>query len=119
MGGLKSAPKAWTQHLSKVLEKLGWEKSVLDECVFFKQNTDSNKEFPIEGMIIAYVDDLIVTGYDHVATKFYLEFEKTCTFSEPEELKVGSDPIIFLGFAYTRELDCIKIDASEYTSKVL
>ena len=35
--GLKSAPKAWTQHLASVLKSLGWERSVLDECVFLKE----------------------------------------------------------------------------------
>ena len=30
--GLKSAPKAWNQHLTKLLKELGWTQSVLDEC---------------------------------------------------------------------------------------
>ena len=37
--GLKSAPKAWNQHLTKVLKNLGWTQSVLDECIFFKKKT--------------------------------------------------------------------------------
>ena len=41
-----------------------------------------------------------------------------CT-SEPEELKTNGKPVTFLGFQYTREADCIKIDPSEYTDKVL
>ena len=35
--GLKSAPKAWNQHLTKVLKNLGWTQSVLDECVFLRK----------------------------------------------------------------------------------
>ena len=34
--GLISAPKSWNDHLSQVLKRLGWSRSVLDECLFFK-----------------------------------------------------------------------------------
>ena len=63
--GLKSAPKAWTQHLASVLRLLGWEKSVLDECVFYKKDNHKGSKFPISGMIVAYVDDLIVGHIRH------------------------------------------------------
>ena len=34
--GLKSAPKAWYEHVSTLVKELGWIKSDLDECVFFQ-----------------------------------------------------------------------------------
>ena len=103
--GLKSAPKAWAQHLASVLKSLGWERSVLDECVFFKRNTTKKDTFPISGIIVAYVDDLIVSGHKLTVTTFYKKFEKSCTCSEPEELAVGTKPITYLGFDYTRYKD--------------
>ena len=48
--GLKSAPKAWTQHLAKVLEQLGYIKSVLDESVFSERNDNKNANISIPSM---------------------------------------------------------------------
>ena len=76
-------------------------------------------KLPTEGMIVAYVDDLIVAGNDSVVNNFYHEFEKSCTCSVPEELKYGAGPIIFLGSAYAWYRDYFKIDASNYTAKIL
>ena len=70
-------------------------------------------------MIVAYVDDLIAAGDSRTVEDFYKEFEKSCTCSEPEELAVGTKPIVFLGFSYTRFSDYIQIDAIDYTQKVL
>ena len=151
--GLKSAPKAWYDHVSKLLIKIGWRRSVLDECVFYKvkhenvnlaeiendfmYNSDSEmddsncemedmekfitktEKMPISGMITIYVDDLIVAGEDDVQNHFFTEFSKSVTFSEPEELTVGGEPITFLGFQYRRQADYIEIDPTEYTQKVL
>ena len=75
--------------------------------------------FPISWIIVAYVDDLIVSGDKLTVNTFYKKFEKSCTCSIPEELAVGTKPITFLGFDYTRYKDYIKIDALEYTEKVL
>ena len=56
--GLKSAPKAWNHHISKVLVDLEWTRSQLDECVFSKikehdnSKVTSQENFPLEGMII-------------------------------------------------------------------
>ena len=95
------------------------DRSDLDESVFFKKSTNKAVEFPIEGMIVAYVGDIIAAGYDSVVDSFYHEFEKSCTCSAPEELKYGANPITFIGFSYTRYRDYVKIDASEYTTKIL
>ena len=34
--GLKSAPKAWNNHITSVLERTGWARSQLGECVYSK-----------------------------------------------------------------------------------
>ena len=74
--GLKSAPKAWYEHVTTLLKKQGWEKSDLDECVFFKKKTikqetiTKTKELPLSGIIIIYVDDLIAWGEEKVQKEF-------------------------------------------------
>merc|ERR1711915_262850 len=125
--GLKSAPKAWYEHVSTLVKNLGWKRSDLDECVFFKekQQSSTNKtitmtaELPITGMIIIYVDDLIA-GEEQTVTEFFKGFEKSVSFgTAPEELKEEGNPITFLGFQYRRKKDYIEIDPSEYTTKIL
>ena len=127
--GLKSAPKAWNQHLTKVLKGLGWTQSVLDECIFFKQNQNIEKEesetpttvdkFPITGLIAVYVDDLIVCGTTETTDEFYKEFEKSCTISAPERLEVNGPEVTFLGFQYSRHENYVKINPKEYVKKIL
>ena len=126
--GLKSAPKAWSNHLASVLDRLGWTRSHLDECVYFKTNANydnecknvtTTKTFPLSGVVVAYVDDLIVAGESAIVEQFYLEFAKSCTCSPPEPLVVGGPAVLFLGFNYTREHDRIIIDPSDYTQKIL
>ena len=86
--GLKSAPKAWNQHLTKLLKDLGWNQSVLGECIFFKKkemkDEDLNKpskieNSPISGAIAVYVDDLVACGDKVTTDNFSREFEKSCT----------------------------------------
>ena len=77
------------------------------------------KNFPLSGIVIVYVDDLIVSGEPQVVQHFYTEFRKECIISEPEELKSGGQPVTFLGFEYFRGLDYIKIDPSKYAEKIL
>ena len=124
--GLKSAPKAWTKHLADLLITLGWTRSVLDECVFFKKKPITGKDkvttatnFPISGIIVTYVDDLIVSGEKAVVDKFYHVFTKSVTCSPPESLEVGAKPITFLGFEYERTKDRIIINPQKYVEKVL
>ena len=123
--GLKSAPRAWNAHITKVLIDLDWVKSDLDECVFFKRKVCNKKQvtslknFPLPGIVIVYVDDLIVAGEEQIVQYFYSEFKKECIISEPEELKSGGQPVTFLGFEYFRGLDYIKIDPSKYVEKIL
>ena len=78
------------------------------------------KRLPISGMIIIYVDDLIVAAEEDTQNAFFEEFEKSVSFSSaPEELKVNGDPITFLGFQYQRKPKHIEIDPTEYTEKIL
>ena len=83
------------------------------------RSDEERENFPLLGMIIVYVDDLIVTGTSETVQSFYTEFGKTCVHSEPEELVVGGPPVTFLGFEYYRKKDHIEICPVKYTEKVL
>ena len=71
---------------------------------FFKNKEHDNSKvtsqenFPLEGMIIVYVDDLIVCGDDKVVGSFYKFFAQSCNPTTPVGLTDGGPPITSLGF---------------------
>ena len=58
--GLTDGPYAWYQHVSRILEELGYQKSRADPCLFYL--FDKNSE--IEGIIGLATDDMIHGGND-------------------------------------------------------
>eukprot|EP00971_Amphidinium_carterae_P068760 1361587-Amphidinium_carterae.1 len=62
--GLRSSPKQWQEHLSAILQKLGFTRPKSDACVF------AHKQSSI--YLMACVDDLLVVG-DNVATQQFLK----------------------------------------------
>ena len=69
-----------------------------------KNKITSTTELPISGIIIIYVDDLIVAAEEEIEKEFFKEFEKSVSFSsDPEELVVDGPAITFLGFQYSRK----------------
>ena len=56
--GLRNAPKAWFDRVTKDLVKLGWCQSQLDQCVFMKYD----KAGKLLGIIGVYVDDFLMAG---------------------------------------------------------
>jgi Reverse transcriptase (RNA-dependent DNA polymerase) len=37
--GQKQAGRVWNQHLHKILIKLGWTQSQVDDCLYYKQDS--------------------------------------------------------------------------------
>ena len=48
----KQAGRVWNKHLCAKLEKLGFKKSIIDECVFYKEDM----------IYVLYTDDIILAG---------------------------------------------------------
>jgi transposase InsO family protein len=76
--GLATAPLCWYKLLSKTLENLGFEMSPRELCVFRKTNSSDPKLIQV---LLAYVDDIIITGNDtegikstlnHLESKFQI-----------------------------------------------
>eukprot|EP00971_Amphidinium_carterae_P311588 6192963-Amphidinium_carterae.1 len=61
---LRASPEQWQEHLSTILQQLGFTRLKSDACVF------ANKKLSI--YLTACVDDLLVVG-DNVATQQYLQ----------------------------------------------
>eukprot|EP00971_Amphidinium_carterae_P092842 1838411-Amphidinium_carterae.2 len=86
--GLRTSPKQWQEHLSTILQQLGFTRLTSDACLF------ANKQSSI--YLMAYVDNLLVVG-DNVATQQFLQ-----QLQQHLELKhtthlTSSTPLEFLG----------------------
>ena len=57
--GLTDGPYAWYQHISRILQELGYEKSRADPCLFFLKGTTEGE---IHGIIGLATDDMIHGG---------------------------------------------------------
>ena len=68
--GLADAPRQWWVKLSKSLEARGWQRSALDQAVWFLWDGPEQKQ--LRGMIVSHVDDLLFGG-DPVAEKSLME----------------------------------------------
>ena len=68
--GLADAPRQWWVKLSKSLEARGWQRSALDQAVWFLWDGPEREQ--LRGMIVSHVDDLLFGG-DAVAEKSLME----------------------------------------------
>lgn len=61
--GLKQSPRAWFERFSSNLKKVGYKQSQVDHTMFVKHTKRGTT------VVIVYVDDIVVTGNDHVEEK--------------------------------------------------
>ena len=62
--GLADAPREWWLRLSRCLAEHGWERSQIDNAMWFrwKDGPNPGSERQLIGMVVAHVDDLLMTG---------------------------------------------------------
>ena len=87
----KQAGRVWYQHLKKRLEKAGFERSEIDECVFYKGNM----------IYVLYTDDSILAGPDEDEINKTIEEMKATGL----DLTVEGDLQDFLGVNIDRKED--------------
>lgn len=61
--GLKQAARAWNRTVTEVLQKLGFQRSKADMCLYMRQDKERMM------YVFLYVDDLLVAGVTPEATK--------------------------------------------------
>ena len=61
--GLKQAPRAWYERIDNYLLKLGFPKNEANPNLYFKTEGDDMVIF------VLYVDDLLITGDEHLIEK--------------------------------------------------
>ena len=81
--GLKQSSKNWHRTLKSYLEKLGFENSVFDECLFVRRI-----EGEIEGLICLWVNYIVVCGADkNFCSWFKNNISEKFEISEISDLK--------------------------------
>lgn len=103
--GLKQSPKCWNSLFNDTLEKLGFQRSKKDPCLYF---TDTI-------FLLIHVDDLIIFSksvkeLDVVKTNLSKIFKM-------QEFK--NEKITFLGLEITKTNDCLYITQKDLIKKVL
>ena len=70
--GLKQASRIWYELLAEVLISSGLIRSYVDNCLFFKYN--SNRQITL--IVLIHVDDLMIAGADHSEIQYLKEVLK-------------------------------------------
>lgn len=82
--GLKQSPRIWYLTIAKVLKDNGFENSIVDPCMFWKQGV----------LLVIYVDDILITGKNKEV------IEKTADILKKHYLmKDIGKPRMFLGIS--------------------
>lgn len=105
--GLKQAPRAWYERIDKYLTSLGFSKNEADPNLYYKRDKD--------GMVILilYVDDLLITGDDHLIVQ--------CKKDLIREFEMKDLGLLhyFLGLEVRQNVDNIILNQRKYTSDIL
>ena len=80
--GLKQSGRNWHRTLISYLEKLGFENSVFDECLFVRRI-----EGEIEGLICLWVDDMMICRADKNFCSWFENISENFDISEIIDLK--------------------------------
>lgn len=106
--GLKQAPRAWFKKLADTLMSLGFSESKSDSCLFIYK-TDDNIVY-----LLAYVDDLIITGDSEKVVKKLID-QMRAIFS----LKDLGDLSFFLGVEFTKTPAGLLLTQKKYITQLL
>ena len=90
--GLRDSPRSWQVHLTQVLKNLNLSQMKSDPCTFTGLDSSSH----INLIVMAYVDDLVITGEDHAVQKFIQDTQETFSLKHVEHL-TPDHPVEFLG----------------------
>jgi hypothetical protein len=81
--GLKQSPRLWNKHIDRTMAMLGFTKSLMDPCLYFRTNADGDELY-----VTVYVDDLIIAGTNlEVITAFKGELCAVYSMKDLGDLK--------------------------------
>ena len=122
--GFRRSPRLWSLHRDKILRSLEievtyssatkevlilsqldsepnlWKIQVMEEGEDEESKVDTGK---VRGLLMSYVDDILVTGSDPVVAAVVRKIEETWKVSKPE--KVGQEPVRYLGMELRKKYE--------------
>lgn len=105
--GLKQVPWAWYETIDKYLTSLGFSKNEADPNLYYKRDKDDIV------ILILYVDDLLITGDDHLIDQ--------CKKDLIREFEMKDLGLLhyFLGLEVWQNSDNIVLNQGKYTLDIL
>lgn len=107
--GLKQCPRAWFDRFTKSIKKIGFHQEQADHTLFYKHSSSGKI-----GILVVYVDDIILTGDDKVELQ---KLKKT--LATEFEIKDLGQLRYFLGMEIARTKRGISISQRKYTLDLL
>ena len=90
--GLRDAPKSWQAHFSQIMVNKGMTQMKSDSCAFLKKDQNGH----VQLAVMAYVDDLVISGSAHMVTDFIMMIQEEFTLKHVNFL-TSENPVEFLG----------------------
>ncbi|CAL1376492.1 unnamed protein product [Linum trigynum] len=106
--GLKQAPRTWFEKFHGTVMQAGFVQSQNDPSLFLRQTTTGLT------VLLLYVDDMIITGSDHVGIQELKE-----TLHQAFKLKELGDVSYFLGLEIERTTQGIFVSQKKYVRDLL
>ena len=115
MYGLRQAPRCWSIHRDEVLRSLRvkgcYLRQVVSEANLWVLQEEGNQL--MKGMMLVYVDDLLITGEKVYAEALVEEIQRTWQTSNPEKISDGQ-VTKFLGMEIYKEGPNIKASQASF-----
>ena len=100
--GLKHASRAWYEIIDKYLSSLGFSKNEANPNLYYKKDEDDKI------ILILYVDDLLITGDDHLIDQYKKDLIKEFDMKDLGLLRC------FLGLEVWQNFDNIILNQGKY-----
>ena len=115
MYGLRQSPRSWSIYRDRVMAGLEIEEIVINQATS-EPNLwilRHHREDTLRGMILVYVDDMLITGEEKVVTKTLEQIQRVWQTSTPEEVTNGKSSK-FLGMEIVKEGEVIRARQTSY-----
>ena len=110
--GLRAAPALWSQHLCKVLEAIGFKRSLAEPSLYVQG------EGPNQVLLLVHVDDALVSGPAKTVAKIMSSLSSSLSMTTSPALLRDGDTCKLLGRTITRTRDGYSMTGDESLAKL-
>ena len=115
MYGLRQSPRSWSIYRDRVMmdleiEKINITQATSEPNLWVLKSTEDET---LQGLILVYVDDMLITGRDEVVTRTLEQIQRVWQTSTPEEVADGASTK-FLGMEIVKKGEVIRALQTSY-----